>query len=97
MNRRRPPEPTHVAGTNKGEEMVIHKGREAGRARTTTGADIVRRAIRQASTPKNVNRSTRACRTCRRHAAWYRDENGIVGWVYSPAAAPFFAKDEARF
>ncbi len=27
-----PPKPTHVKGTNKGEEMVIHHGREPGRA-----------------------------------------------------------------
>ena len=26
-----PPEPNHVAGTPKGEEMVRHHGREAGR------------------------------------------------------------------
>lgn len=27
----RPPKPVHVSGTNKGEEMVQHHGREAGR------------------------------------------------------------------
>ncbi len=26
-----PPEPTHVAGAHKGEELVLKKGREAGR------------------------------------------------------------------
>jgi len=27
-----PPKPTHVPGTNKGEEMVLKRGHEAGRA-----------------------------------------------------------------
>lgn len=27
-----PPKPVHIAGTNKGEEMVQHHGHEAGRA-----------------------------------------------------------------
>lgn len=30
--RRKPPAPVHVAGMYKGEEMVLHKGREPGRA-----------------------------------------------------------------
>lgn len=29
---KRPPRPTHIPGTNKGEEFVIRRGREAGRA-----------------------------------------------------------------
>ena len=32
MRRKDPPEPTHVAGTNKGEELVRQKGHEPGRA-----------------------------------------------------------------
>lgn len=32
MMRYDPPKPTHVSGTNKGEELVIKLGREAGRA-----------------------------------------------------------------
>jgi len=31
MLRRNPPKPTHVPGTNRGEEMVINNGREPGR------------------------------------------------------------------
>jgi hypothetical protein len=31
MKRSHPPEPVHVPGTNKGEELVMQKGREAGR------------------------------------------------------------------
>ena len=27
----KPPQPIHISGTTKGEEMVIHKGKEAGR------------------------------------------------------------------
>jgi hypothetical protein len=26
-----PPKPAHIPGANKGEEVVLHKGREAGR------------------------------------------------------------------
>ncbi len=29
--RKKPPQPVHVSGMHKGEEMVIHRGREAGR------------------------------------------------------------------
>ena len=32
MMRKDPPKPTHVPGTNKGEELVMKLGREAGRA-----------------------------------------------------------------
>lgn len=32
MMRRNPPSPTHVPGTNKGEELAMKRGREAGRA-----------------------------------------------------------------
>jgi hypothetical protein len=32
MAQRHPPLPVHVPGTLKGEELVIHKGREPGRA-----------------------------------------------------------------
>jgi hypothetical protein len=32
MMRKDPPEPTHIPGTNKGEELVIKLGREPGRA-----------------------------------------------------------------
>ena len=32
MSYSNPPKPTHVPGTNKGEEMVINHGREPGRA-----------------------------------------------------------------
>jgi hypothetical protein len=48
-----PPKPTHVKGTNKGEEMVIHHGREPGRgvrgkkgfrsARDSTSIDAAKR------------------------------------------------------
>jgi hypothetical protein len=31
MNFPNPPKPVHVEGTNKGEELVMHHGREAGR------------------------------------------------------------------
>jgi len=31
MMRHDPPKPTHVSGTNKGEELVLKLGREAGR------------------------------------------------------------------
>ncbi|MDB5355415.1 MAG: hypothetical protein JWN24_1868 [Phycisphaerales bacterium] len=31
MMRSHPPEPTHVPGTNKGEELVMKRGREPGR------------------------------------------------------------------
>ena len=31
MIRKQPPHPVHVNGTNKGEELVMHHGREAGR------------------------------------------------------------------
>ena len=31
MSMKEPPKPTHVPGTNKGEEVVFHRGREAGR------------------------------------------------------------------
>jgi hypothetical protein len=31
MLRADPPKPTHIAGTNKGEELVMRRGREAGR------------------------------------------------------------------
>ena len=31
MNYKKPPAGTHVTGTNKGEELVMHHGREAGR------------------------------------------------------------------
>ena len=31
MVRKDPPHPVHITGTNKGEELVINKGREAGR------------------------------------------------------------------
>ncbi|HET6246164.1 MAG TPA: hypothetical protein VFE47_00550 [Tepidisphaeraceae bacterium] len=31
MIRRQPPHPVHVPGSNKGEELVMHHGREAGR------------------------------------------------------------------
>ncbi|HZM03494.1 MAG TPA: hypothetical protein VFC44_10740 [Candidatus Saccharimonadales bacterium] len=33
QNKYSPPEPVHVKGTNKGEEMVLNKGREAGRGK----------------------------------------------------------------
>jgi hypothetical protein len=32
MLRPNPPQPIHVPGTNKGEELVLKKGHEAGRA-----------------------------------------------------------------
>ena len=32
MMHKDPPHPTHVPGTHKGEELVRHRGREAGRA-----------------------------------------------------------------
>jgi len=35
--RRKPPAPVHVAGMHKGEEMVLHKGREAGRGAREQG------------------------------------------------------------
>jgi len=31
MNYSNPPKPTHIPGTHKGEELVFHRGREAGR------------------------------------------------------------------
>lgn len=31
MNMKDPPQPNHVAGTHKGEELVYHRGREPGR------------------------------------------------------------------
>jgi hypothetical protein len=31
MTHKDPPTPTHVSGTNKGEELVINRGREPGR------------------------------------------------------------------
>ncbi len=31
MMKKQPPRPVHVAGTNKGEELVRHLGREPGR------------------------------------------------------------------
>ena len=31
MKRNDPPKPVHIAGTNKGEEYVMHHGREPGR------------------------------------------------------------------
>lgn len=31
MNRKKPPDPVHVWGTNKGEELVRQHGREPGR------------------------------------------------------------------
>ncbi|HEY3861842.1 MAG TPA: hypothetical protein VGO59_08135 [Verrucomicrobiae bacterium] len=30
-----PPKPIHIAGTKRGEEMALHKGREAGRDKGT--------------------------------------------------------------
>jgi hypothetical protein len=47
MNLPPPPEPSHVPGTTKGEEMVLKKGREGGRggrksyreSRDSTGID----------------------------------------------------------
>ncbi|MDB5173809.1 MAG: hypothetical protein JWO87_3288 [Phycisphaerales bacterium] len=36
MMRREPPKPTHVPGTNKGEELVIKRGREPGRGEPGT-------------------------------------------------------------
>lgn len=33
MARSDPPKPVHIRGTNKGEELVIRKGREPGRAK----------------------------------------------------------------
>lgn len=32
FSRRRPPQPVHVAGTARGEEVVLNKGPEPGRA-----------------------------------------------------------------
>lgn len=32
MMRKNPPKPTHIPGAHKGEEVVMHRGREAGRA-----------------------------------------------------------------
>ena len=49
MIRRRQPEPTHVPGTNKGEEMVANKGREAGRE------EHDRRGYRSARDATSVN------------------------------------------
>jgi len=31
MRMKKPPEPVHVPGTTKGEELVLNKGREPGR------------------------------------------------------------------
>jgi len=31
MMKKSPPKPVHIPGTNKGEESVLHHGREAGR------------------------------------------------------------------
>ena len=31
LRNRRPPQPVHVPGTIRGEELILHKGREAGR------------------------------------------------------------------
>ena len=33
---RHQPQPVHIPGTNKGEEMVLHKGREPGRQQENT-------------------------------------------------------------
>jgi hypothetical protein len=46
-----PPEPVHIAGTTRGEEMVLHKGKEPGRggkpsyrsARDSTGINAKNR------------------------------------------------------
>jgi hypothetical protein len=46
-----PPQPIHIPGTAKGEEMVLHKGKEPGKgvapacrtARDSTGIDAKRR------------------------------------------------------
>ncbi len=51
MPMKRPPQPVHVPGTTKGEELVLNKGREAGRddpriqrtARDSTGVNAAGR------------------------------------------------------
>jgi len=51
MRMKKPPQPVHVPGTTKGEELVLTKGREAGRgdsrshrtARDSTGIDAEQR------------------------------------------------------
>lgn len=51
MAHERPPQPVHVPGTNRGEEMVLKKGREPGRgggrgyrsARDSTGIQAGKR------------------------------------------------------
>ena len=56
-----PPKPTHVSGTNKGEELVSTKGREPGRdarsqyyrsARDSTGLNAEERAPIDPSMPE---------------------------------------------
>lgn len=49
MNRSHLTEPTHVPGTNKGEETVKNKGREAGRS------DADRRGYRSARDATGLN------------------------------------------
>ena len=47
-SRHNPPKPVHVAGTNKGEELVTHKGREPGR-------DLHGRSYRDARDSTSIN------------------------------------------
>ena len=49
MSQQDPPKPVHVEGTNKGEELVINKGRESGRG--TPGA----RGYRSARDSTSIN------------------------------------------
>jgi len=58
--RRNPPAPVHVRGTHKGEELVLHKGREQGRggggrdyrsARDSTSIEADRREPIDAAMP----------------------------------------------
>jgi hypothetical protein len=54
MNRKDPPKPVHVPGTNKGEEMVRKHGREPGRDERDT------RGYRTARDSTSLNPEQRA-------------------------------------
>jgi hypothetical protein len=59
MHKHTPPQPTHIPGTTRGEEMLLHKGKEPGRgkapnarsARDSTGINAKDREPIVASMP----------------------------------------------
>jgi hypothetical protein len=50
-----PPQPVHVKGTAKGEEMVLQKGAEPGRAKPDMQGDQGRQPYRTARDSTSIN------------------------------------------